>query len=58
MGLSKNGMCPICLNEFQDNEKEVVVAHKPCGNAFHKECLVKWLVNQKICPMCRGSVLE
>ena len=45
LGLSKNGLCPICLNEFEDAEKGAMVAHKPCGNAFHKECLVKWLVN-------------
>lgn len=29
----------------------------PCGHAFHRDCVVKWLTDYKAqCPMCRQSI--
>ncbi len=52
----KNGVCPICLVDFEKEEPQV--QHLKCGNGFHKECLVAWLVNKRVCPMCRGEILR
>ena len=43
--------CPICLDDVQNGLMEPL-----CGNIFCGECLLKWCVNNKNCPICRSEI--
>ena len=45
-------VCSICLNK---ENKEIMILI--CNHNFHSECLQKWLVRNKKCPICRKEVL-
>ncbi len=30
----------------------------PCGHAFHRKCIRKWLQENNTCPVCRANVIE
>ena len=47
--------CTICLCEF---EQDQLVTKIPCHHRFHKECFIKWLEVNKICPVCRADIEE
>lgn len=44
-------VCSICLNK---ENKEIMILN--CNHNFHSECLQKWLVRNKKCPICRKEV--
>ncbi|XP_028799876.1 E3 ubiquitin-protein ligase DZIP3-like [Neltuma alba] len=43
--------CAICLEDFKVGFLEVT--RLPCSHLFHKACIVEWLQNDGICPLCR-----
>merc|ERR1719281_988705 len=48
-------VCPICLQGDEPGES-CPDALGPCGNKlhlFHGECIEKWLLKQKWCPVCK-----
>jgi len=46
--------CSICHGAFETGE---VCMAMPCGHqAFHQECLRKWLQRHRTCPMCRAEL--
>jgi hypothetical protein len=45
--------CVICLEEFEDNNEIVILE---CGHYFKKDCAIKWLHCNKVCPLCRTSL--
>ncbi len=45
-----NTSCIICMENFCENE---LVKKLFCGHIFHKDCIEKWLSNQKTCPFCK-----
>lgn len=49
--------CPICLVEFDSNDKVVSGHVRCCRNHFHKDCLVEWLTIRPNCPCCRTNLL-
>lgn len=50
--------CPICLNEFEDEDMVVSGWRKCCKNRFHDECLSSWLQMQSTCPCCRYEIIR
>jgi len=44
-------ICSICLNK---ENKEIMILN--CNHNFHSECLQKWLIKNKKCPICRKEV--
>lgn len=42
--------CAVCLSEFERDEH---VRTLPCNHIFHVECIDRWLVFNKKCPVCR-----
>ena len=45
--------CAICLGEYQAGD-EVVWSGLQCQHAFHKDCILPWIIQGRIhCPMCR-----
>ena len=46
--------CYICLDTFRGGE---VIRTLPCGHAFHRACVDKWLLrSSRKCPTCRAAV--
>lgn len=42
--------CYICLEKLQESKP---TSKLPCGHAFDKDCIEKWLKNNSKCPCCR-----
>ncbi|KAJ0666165.1 putative transcription factor C2H2 family [Helianthus annuus] len=53
-GLVSSTDCPVCLGEFQEDEKLRLLPK--CSHAFHVYCIDNWLTNHSNCPLCRASV--
>lgn len=47
--------CPICLNDFDDNEE---VCFLDCTHMFHQNCIVEWVRKKNTCPLCRCKLYE
>lgn len=43
--------CPICLEEYQNGDK--IGAMEKCGHDYHEDCIKKWLLMKKLCPICK-----
>lgn len=50
--------CVICLNSMKEGKNNTVVP-LPChkSHVFHYECLLNWVKNQQICPVCRAQII-
>ncbi|KAI8921703.1 hypothetical protein BC831DRAFT_476020 [Entophlyctis helioformis] len=59
--------CPICLdtcchdgcNVGSSSNNNTVGANglqMPCGHAFHRRCIVRWLKRSNACPVCRYEI--
>lgn len=42
--------CVICLEVMKEGSK---AARMPCSHIYHQDCLVNWLNNSNLCPLCR-----
>eukprot|EP00475_Leptophrys_vorax_P003928 TRINITY_DN1229_c0_g1_i2.p1 TRINITY_DN1229_c0_g1~~TRINITY_DN1229_c0_g1_i2.p1 ORF type:complete len:438 (-),score=91.52 TRINITY_DN1229_c0_g1_i2:24-1337(-) len=42
--------CCVCMDQFMQGDE---LRRLPCFHSFHSECIDKWLVQNKICPVCR-----
>ncbi|GFP95543.1 E3 ubiquitin-protein ligase mbr2 [Phtheirospermum japonicum] len=47
--------CHICRDELI--EGDTVAGSNYCGHEFHFKCMLKWLYDHRLCPMCRSLVL-
>lgn len=48
--------CSICIDDFEDGEKLTLLPR--CGHAFHKSCIMPWLLErQGCCPTCKTVVI-
>jgi hypothetical protein len=46
----------VCISGFRDGEE---VRRLPCGHAFHRDCVDRWLAlycRRRTCPLCRLHV--
>lgn len=50
--------CGICLCEYEDGDEICISPNHECQHAFHKECMVEWLMSHDDCPCCRKDYLE
>ena len=47
--------CAICLETTsEDNDLSITV----CKHRFHTSCLLKWIRNNNLCPLCRTTLVE
>lgn len=44
--------CPICL----DNNTAKTVIKLDCNHHFHSECMSRWYIKNKSCPLCRQII--
>lgn len=47
--------CDICLMEYEVGEEVAWSRNEDCIHAFHKECIVDWLLRSPNCPLCRNE---
>ncbi|PRQ19588.1 putative transcription factor C2H2 family [Rosa chinensis] len=48
--------CTLCMEDFDGTS---TLIRTPCSHAFHKSCVVRWLVMDKnTCPLCRSQLLD
>ena len=47
---NSNNICIICLEDHELNDKIIILS---CYHKFHKKCILEWLNNNPICPICR-----
>lgn len=45
--------CPICLENFKENETVCWSRNPECHHAFHLTCAFSWLKENNDCPICR-----
>ncbi|GFP92819.1 E3 ubiquitin ligase big brother [Phtheirospermum japonicum] len=45
--------CVICQVEYEQGE-QLVTLH--CDHLYHEDCIAKWLLIKKICPICNNEV--
>jgi len=48
--------CSICLEDFDDAVDDLDLARPPCSHVFHYHCIVQWLEQSQVCPLCRHEV--
>jgi hypothetical protein len=48
-----NDTCSICLDELYSNENQDEIIQIKCNHMFHKKCLDEWILQKKICPLCK-----
>ncbi|EXB65353.1 Uncharacterized RING finger protein [Morus notabilis] len=54
VAVESGGDCAICLEDFKyGDECRIFVS---CNHGFHRACVDEWLVRNRHCPLCRGSV--
>ncbi|CAF0822251.1 unnamed protein product [Rotaria sp. Silwood1] len=51
--ISMEEKCTICLCEYDQYDS---VRRLPCMHLFHIECVDKWLIQSKRCPICRIDI--
>ena len=49
--LSKDN-CLICQEKYKINTE---VLYMPCLHLYHKECIIRWLINNDKCPTCKSG---
>jgi hypothetical protein len=47
--------CAICLEDFKDFDRVKLFSCRQ--HIFHKECIMKWLNNKDICPLCKQKIV-
>lgn len=47
--------CAICVEDITYSDKVKVIS---CGHMFHKVCILKWMIENPICPFCREKSSE
>ncbi len=50
-------VCPICMESYTDGDDIAWSYNEACTHVFHRECIVRWLMKNDDCPMCRASYL-
>ena len=49
VGATKDTSCLVCLEDFKPGAK---FKNLPCGHVFDAECIDRWLMKEKRCPVC------
>jgi len=50
--------CIICFDEFKEGDDVIVRLPWEGKHMFHKKCIVTWIQNNNICPICRTEITE
>lgn len=52
--------CAICWSPYRDGDTACLSSNKMCKHAYHADCVMPWLLEQKRndCPLCRRNFLS
>jgi hypothetical protein len=50
---AEDAVCAICLGEYARGDS---LRTLPCAHHMHRECLDRWLVQAKYCPLCQQNI--
>ncbi|KAL0385461.1 UNVERIFIED_CONTAM: E3 ubiquitin-protein ligase RING1-like [Sesamum radiatum] len=50
--VSEEESCSICLEGFDNSDG----ARLPCSHMFHESCILRWLQENHVCPLCRHEL--
>eukprot|EP00980_Cylindrotheca_fusiformis_P001361 scaffold340_cov96-Cylindrotheca_fusiformis.AAC.2 len=50
--------CCICLNGYRPGETICAPITDKCNHLFHEECVMEWLRDHDLCPLCRVNLME
>lgn len=45
--------CSICMTHIEEADETMT---PPCGHTFHRNCLLRWMEEDRICPVCRAPL--
>jgi hypothetical protein len=51
---NNNEECTICFQDYQEGNE---LLHLPCLHFYHKECIKRWLCENKNCPICKNEII-
>ena len=47
--------CVICFENFKRVD---IIKELPCKHIYHKDCILKWLKDSNICPLCKYDLTK
>ncbi|CAN1133850.1 E3 ubiquitin-protein ligase HRD1 [Linum perenne] len=50
--------CAICLEEMHCTNDGRKMIRPECKHVFHEQCLLSWLLNSSLCPLCRLQITK
>uniref|UniRef100_A0A7R9VRR1 RING-type domain-containing protein n=1 Tax=Pseudictyota dubia TaxID=2749911 RepID=A0A7R9VRR1_9STRA len=54
----ESSICAICFESFSVGEEVIWSRVAPCVHAFHRQCIIPWLLRNEKCPCCRMDYLR
>ena len=54
--IDEDEYCPVCYDELDDNNKNVLLSCPNCNNYVHSECMDVWLENRINCVYCKSDI--
>jgi Ring finger domain len=51
-------VCSICLDGYKTGETICRSKMNECHHIFHQECIVEWMIDNDVCPLCRTNLME
>lgn len=49
--------CDICQEEYVQGDIMAASPNPDCSHMFHQHCIVEWLMDHDVCPICRRNYL-
>ena len=50
--------CSICLDGYKTGETICWSKTNECDHIFHQDCIVEWMVDNDVCPLCRTNIMS
>jgi len=50
--------CDICILDFEVGDEVAWSPNLDCSHAFHKDCILNWIVRKPTCPNCRQDYID
>ena len=50
--------CSICLDGYKTGETICWSKMNECDHIFHQDCIVEWMVDNDVCPLCRLNLMS
>lgn len=47
-------ICVVCQEEYEEDER---IGRLHCRHEYHVDCISKWLLQNKVCPICKAESL-